>query len=287
MTIQPDYSAEANPDKLPLVSICIPTYRGAGTIRATLESVLAQDYPALEIWVVDDQSPDNTAEVVQSIRDPRVHYVRNEQNLGPQGNWDRCLALASGKYYKLLPHDDLLEPGSLREQVAVLERDRTEEIALVFGARRIIGPSGKEMMVRGFSRSGPMRIQAPRAARRCVRAGSNLLGEPGNGLVRMSLARKIGGYDARYPYMVDLDFWFRALQYGDGYYTGTVGSSFRVVRSSWSVAIGQRQHGDFAGFVDKFLKVPELQLTALDRIIGLLRARLNTYLRMLVYRFVL
>lgn len=274
-------------DHLPLVSVCIPTYRGADTIRATLESVLQQDYPSLEVWVIDDQSPDNTAEVVKALDDPRVHYVRNERNLGAQGNWDRCLELASGKYYKLLPHDDLLEPGSLREQVAILEADTTEEIALVFGARRIIKPDGKELMVRGFSKNGPLRIKAEQAARSCVRAGSNLLGEPGNGLVRMSLARRIGSYDARYPYMVDLDFWFRALQFGDAYYTGTVSSSFRVVRSSWSVAIGHRQHGDFAGFVDKFLGAPELGLKRGDRAVGLLRARVNTYLRMLIYRFVL
>ncbi|SFB74406.1 glycosyltransferase family 2 protein [Massilia yuzhufengensis] len=274
-------------DHLPLVSVCIPTYRGADTIRATLDSVLKQDYPNLEVWVIDDQSPDNTVNVVKSIDDPRVHYVRNERNLGPQGNWDRCLELANGKYYKLLPHDDLLEPGSLREQIDVLEADTTEDIALVFGSRRIIGPGGKELMVRGFSKKGALRIKAEHAARRCVRAGSNLLGEPGNGLVRMSLARKIGHYDAKYPYMVDLDFWFRALQFGDAYYTGTVSSSFRVVRGSWSVAIGQRQHGDFAGFIDKFLHVPELGLKRGDRSLGLLRARVNTYLRMLVYRFVL
>jgi hypothetical protein len=87
--------------------------------------------------------------------------------------------------------------------------------------------------------------------------------------------------------MVDLDFWFRALRYGDAFYTGTVGSSFRVVRGSWSVAIGRRQHRDFAGFIDKFYGVPELGLTAGDRVVGMLRARLNTYLRTLVYRFLL
>jgi glycosyltransferase involved in cell wall biosynthesis len=272
---------------MPLVSVCIPTYRGAGTLGATLASVLNQDYPALEVWVIDDQSPDDTAAVVKAIDDPRVHYVRNEHNLGPQGNWNRCLELAKGKYYKLLPHDDLLEPGALRQQVAILEADSREEIALVFGARRVIGPEGKLIMTRRFCAGGAQRIGASHAARRCVRAGSNLLGEPGNGLVRRSLANRIASYDAKYPYMVDLDFWFRALQHGDAYYTGSVGSAFRVVKGSWSVAIGRSQHRDFAGFIDKFLGTRELGLTAGDRVQGLLRARLNTYLRSVVYRFVL
>lgn len=272
---------------LPLVSICIPTYKGASTLAATLASVLSQDYPALEVWVIDDQSPDGTAAVMQAIVDPRVHYVRNEKNLGAQGNWDRCLELASGKYYKLLPHDDLLEPGSVRAQVAVLEADTKEEIALVFGDRRIIGPEGKQIMIRRFCSGGPQRIASKRAARSCVRAGSNLLGEPGNGMLRRSLALRLGTYDARFPYMVDLDFWFRALQHGDAYYTASVGSAFRLVASSWSVAIGQRQHSDFAGFIEKFLPAPELGLTSGDRFFGLRRARLNTFLRTLVYKFVL
>lgn len=287
MTLPIPPAAACGDAGLPLVSICIPTYRGADTLGATLASVLNQDYPALEVWVIDDQSPDDTAAVVQAIDDPRVRYVRNPQNLGAQGNWDRCLELASGKYYKLLPHDDLLEPGALREQVAVLEADAAEEIALVFGDRRIIGPQGKQIMIRRFCAGGPQRIASSIVARRCVRAGSNLLGEPGNGLVRRALAVRLATYDAKYPYMVDLDFWFRTLQHGDAFYTASVASAFRVVASSWSVAIGKRQHSDFAGFIEKFLPAPELGLTGSDRFFGLRRARVNTFLRTVVYRFVL
>jgi glycosyltransferase involved in cell wall biosynthesis len=276
-----------NNPSLPLVSICIPTYRGAATLAATIASVLAQDYPNLEVWVVDDQSPDDTAGVVQSFGDARVHYVRNEHNLGAQGNWNRCLQLARGKYYKLLPHDDLLAPGALREQVAVLEADTGEEIALVFGARRIIRPDGSLIMTLRFMAGGARRIARADAARRCVRAGTNLLGEPGNGLLRRSLALRLGQYDASYPYVIDLDFWFRALQHGDAFYTGTVASSFRLLKQSWSVAIGPRQHLDFGGLVEKFIRVPELGLTRGDRALGLLRARLNRYVRVLVYRVVL
>jgi glycosyltransferase involved in cell wall biosynthesis len=272
---------------LPLVSVCIPTYRGAATLAQTIASVLEQDYPNLEVWVVDDQSPDDTAAVVQAIADPRLRYVRNEVNLGAQGNWDRCLQLAQGKYYKLLPHDDLLAPGALREQVAVLEADTGEEIALVFGARRIIRPDGRLIMTLRYLPGGARRIAAADAARRCVRAGTNLLGEPGNGLVRRSLALRLAHYDASYPYVVDLDFWFRALQHGDAFYTGSVSSSFRLLKQSWSVAIGPRQHVDFAGLVDKFIGVPQLGLTRADRALGLVRARVNRYLRVLVYRFVL
>jgi glycosyltransferase involved in cell wall biosynthesis len=269
-----------------LVSICIPTYKGAGTLPATLASVLSQDYPAIEVWVVDDQSPDETAAIVAACGDPRVHYVRNGRNLGPQGNWNRCLELARGKYYKLLPHDDLLEAGAVSAQVAVLEADTAERISLVFGARRIVRPNGSTLMIRRYgARAG--RVPASEAARRCVRSGGNLLGEPGNGMMRLAQARALGGYDATYPYLVDLDFWFRALGVGDAYDTGTVISAFRIGAGSWSVAIGRRQHLDYAGFVRKYAAHSALGLSGLDVAWGLARARVNTWLRAVVYRFVL
>jgi len=279
-------ATSAIPPAEPLVSICIPTYKGAATLAATLASVLSQDYSAIEVWVVDDQSPDDTAAVVAACADPRVHYLRNPVNLGPQGNWNRCLELARGTYYKLLPHDDLLEPGSLRVQVAALEADTERRIAMVFGARRIVRPNGSTLMVRRYG-SVARRVPASEAARRCVRSGGNLLGEPGNGLMRLELARVLGSYDATYPYLVDLDFWFRALCHGDAYDTGSITSAFRIGAGSWSVAIGRRQHLDYAGFVRKHAAQPALGLTRLDVLLGTARARLNTWLRALVYRFVL
>ena len=92
----------------PRVSICIPTYRGAAYLAATLDSVLAQSYSNFELWILDDNSPDDTQTIVARYTDPRIKYVRNTQNLGPEGNWNKCMDLAQGKYFKLLPHDDLL-----------------------------------------------------------------------------------------------------------------------------------------------------------------------------------
>lgn len=92
----------------PLVSVFIPTYRGEATIGAAIESVLTQTLSDFELVVIDDGSPDSTQAIVAQYHDPRLRYVRNECNLGPQGNWNCCLAEARGKYFKLLPHDDLL-----------------------------------------------------------------------------------------------------------------------------------------------------------------------------------
>ena len=170
--------------QLPRVSVCIPTYRGRATIGPAIESVLAQSLTDFELIVIDDSSPDDTRAIVEGFADPRPIYVRNEHNLGPQGNWNRCLELARGKYFKLLPHDDRLHPHCLERQVAVLDTDRDERIALVFSARDVLGPEGRVITRRGYpgGREGP--IAGGMVIRACVRRGTNLLGEPGAVLFR-------------------------------------------------------------------------------------------------------
>lgn len=272
----------------PLVSICIPTYCGAAFLPATIESVLHQSHANFEIWIVDDASPDDTADVVRAFPDARIHYLRNERNLGPNANWNRCLELARGKYYKLLPQDDLLEPGSLAEQVGILEADSEEKIALVFGSRLIIDHRGRRYFNRGLGRAfwtaKAARIDGPSLIRRCVRAGTNLIGEPGNGLIRASLLERVGLYDAGHPYLVDLDYWFRVLTHGDAYYTARRSSHFRVSQGSWSVALGAKQYHDFKGFVQKFAVDPRCGISPADMALGFTRARMNTFARAMIYR---
>ena len=163
----------------PKVSVCIPTYRGGGTIGAAIESVLAQSLADFELIVIDDGSPDDTGAIVERFADPRLVYRRNERNLGPQGNWNRCLEVAKGEYFKLLPHDDLLHPRCLERQVAVLEDDRDERIALVFSARDVLGPDGTVLTRRGYPGGHEGKIAGSLVMRSCVRRGTNLIGEPG------------------------------------------------------------------------------------------------------------
>jgi GalNAc5-diNAcBac-PP-undecaprenol beta-1,3-glucosyltransferase len=95
-----------------IFSIVIPTYNRAGFIGATIDSVLAQTYPHLEILVVDDGSRDHTAEVVGHYTDPRVHYLPKENaERGAARNYG--LARATGEYVIFLDSDDLFHPDHL------------------------------------------------------------------------------------------------------------------------------------------------------------------------------
>lgn len=270
--------------ELPLVSICIPTYRAAQFLPATIRSVLEQSYSNFELLIVDDASPDDTASTVAAFDDPRIRFVANASNLGPEGNWNRCLELSRGQYYLLLPQDDLIERDALHEHVAILEADVAGEIALVFGSRLVIDDQGRHFINRGLTGTRAGRIPGAALVRRCIRAGTNIIGEPGNGLIRKSLAERVGGYDADHPYLVDLDFWFRVLEYGDAYYTGKRSSCFRISGTQWSVALGNKQYRDFKDFVEKFAKQPKLGITGFDKSVGLVKAKLNTFGRAVIYR---
>ena len=270
----------------PAASICIPTYRGAAHIGETIESALAQTFTDFELVITDDASPDETAQVVARYRDARVRYVRSEHNAGVEENWNRCLRLARGRYFKLLPHDDLIAPDCLARQVAVLEADREERLALVFCARRIIDGRSRAIMTRRYPAGGGV-IAARTAVRNCIRSGANLLGEPGGLLFRTTLARRVGAFDATLRLVTDLDYWVRLLRHGDAYYLPERLASFRVSHGAWSVAIGAAQAAEFLAFIEKLRADPAFSLSAFDIARGRLLARLNTVAKLVFYRLVL
>lgn len=270
----------------PIVSVCIPAYRGADRIGATIESVLFQTFNDFELLIIDDNSADGTATVAARYDDPRIRLFSNARNLGPEGNWNRCLAEARGRYFKLLPQDDLLAPLCLAQQVAVLEDDVEERIAVVFCDRKIIDSSGGIIMTRKFPRHAGGRINSHSVIRSCLRHGTNLIGEPGGVLFRKNLADAIGRFDASIGYVIDLDYWFRLLLQGDAYYLPLPLVSFRVSEETWSVAIGNKQGVDFQQFIARTAANSAFKAGLTDIVAGNIMARVNNLLRMCVYTFV-
>ena len=279
-------AASAPPPSPPAVSVCIPSYRGAAHIAATVESVLAQTFDDFELVIVDDDSPDDTAGVVARYADPRIRFLRNARRLGAEGNWNRCLELARGRFFKLLPQDDLLAPECIERQVRVLEEDSgSKPLAFVFCARDIIDAGGRRVTTRGYPGRGGV-IPGRTLIRRCVRRGTNLVGEPGGVLVPTALARRTGAFDASIGYVVDLDYWFRLLLHGDAHYLPERLASFRVSAGSWSLAIGREQGAAVRDFIDRVAANPAYGARAAEAALGRAMAWLNGRLRLLLYRLV-
>lgn len=96
----------------PLLTIGIPTYNRAGTLRRAVESALAQDCGDVEILIADNASSDGTEAYCRALaeREPAVRYIRHRSNHGPTANFNSVLRQARGDYFLFLSDDDWLHP---------------------------------------------------------------------------------------------------------------------------------------------------------------------------------
>jgi glycosyltransferase involved in cell wall biosynthesis len=96
----------------PTVTFLVPCYRLAHLLAECVESIISQSYANLEVIILDDQSPDDTAEVSRGIITAngwaRISYILNDRNLGNIRNYNKGIGLAQGTYVWILSPDDRL-----------------------------------------------------------------------------------------------------------------------------------------------------------------------------------
>lgn len=117
----------------PLVSIVIPAYNQAEFLGEAIQSVLNQTYANFEVIVVDDASPDNTAEVARRYCDPRVTYIAHGKNLGLPAARNTGMLAASGHYIALLDSDDYFHPDKLAAHMNYLSGH--PEVGVTYNSR--------------------------------------------------------------------------------------------------------------------------------------------------------
>ncbi|TKC55814.1 glycosyltransferase family 2 protein [Pedobacter hiemivivus] len=100
----------------PLISIALCTYNGENYLIEQLDSLVFQDYPNLELIVVDDCSSDNTLEILRpyATKYPFIHIYQNENNLGYVKNFEKAISLCNGEYIALADQDDLWNLNKIR-----------------------------------------------------------------------------------------------------------------------------------------------------------------------------
>lgn len=113
----------------PLVTAVIPVYNGERFLREAIDSVLSQDYPKLELLVIDDGSTDGSADVIQSYGD-RIRY-QYQPNAGLSAAQNAGVAGASGAFIAYLDCDDLWVPGKISAQMNVFQEETATD--MVFG----------------------------------------------------------------------------------------------------------------------------------------------------------
>jgi glycosyltransferase involved in cell wall biosynthesis len=109
---------------MPKISILICTYNRANFIEKAIQSVLNQTLIDFEIIIMDDDSKDNTEDIIKSLKDSRIKYYKNETNLGISRNRNLGLSKSAGKYIAILDSDDFwIDNNKLQKQFDFLENN--------------------------------------------------------------------------------------------------------------------------------------------------------------------
>jgi glycosyltransferase involved in cell wall biosynthesis len=124
---------------LPLVTIITPSYNQGRFLRQTIESVLGQDYPNLEYWVIDGRSSDRSVEILQEYGS-RLQWL-SEPDGGQSQAINKGLARAKGEIIGWLNSDDTYTAGAISSVVRAFEQD--PDVMLVYGEGNLMAESGR------------------------------------------------------------------------------------------------------------------------------------------------
>lgn len=124
----------------PIVSVIMPAYNCEKFIERAVESVLLQEVP-LELIIINDCAKDGTEGVIQPyLSDERVHYIKNNRNLGVAETRNKGVRMAKGEYIAFLDSDDWWEKGKLEKQ---LELIRKRGVVLCSTGRELVDEEGR------------------------------------------------------------------------------------------------------------------------------------------------
>lgn len=111
--------------KAPLVTVLMPNHNGARFIAESIRSVLAQTFEDYELLIVEDASTDNSLQIIQEFRDPRIRVLQLEQNEHICVGLNRGLQEAKGKYIARIDSDDCWCATKLEKQIVYMENHPT------------------------------------------------------------------------------------------------------------------------------------------------------------------
>ncbi len=192
--------------KLPKISVVTPSYNQAQFIRATIDSVLSQDYPDLEYFVMDGGSTDGTVEILKSYG-KKITWV-SERDGGQADAINKGLKLTSGEVLAYLNSDDIYLPGALRRVGEYYARTQADWIT---GDCLVIDEAGNKSknnwIISGYKRF-LMAIYSPTT----LRIADSMLPQPSTFWSRNAWD-KVGEFNAKYHYVMDYDYWLRMAKH--------------------------------------------------------------------------
>ena len=180
---------------LPLVSVIVPVYNGERFLADALDSVLAQTYPRMEVFVMDDGSSDASGSI--ATRYPMIHYHKLPHQ-GVAAARNAGIRCSMGDILAFIDQDDLWTPDKTAEQVEYLQQHSAVDVVSCHTEFFLDGIESKPDWLR------ETRFQRP---------GKNFT--LGSSLIRRSILESVGLFDNVYKSASDHDWFVRALDAGN------------------------------------------------------------------------
>lgn len=180
--------------ELPLISIVMPSFNQAAYLEQAICSVLEQDYPRLELLVVDGGSTDGSAAIIQKYAHRLAWWV-SEKDQGQADGINKGLARAQGEIVAWLNSDDMYLPGTLREAASALQAN--PQAGMVFGDVQSIDADGAVFNLMRYGAWGLDELMR-----------FHIIGQPGV-FMRRSVQLEAGGLDERFHLLLDHHLWLR------------------------------------------------------------------------------
>ena len=137
-----------NTKDFPLVSVLIPAYNHENYIQETIESIINQTYPNIELIILDDGSKDKTWEKITELKPKcenrfvKIHF-ETKQNEGTCITLNKLLKLSSGEFVYIIASDDLAKPQAIEKEVKFLQNN--PDYALAVGDNEYVDSMGKQI----------------------------------------------------------------------------------------------------------------------------------------------
>ena len=192
----PPSSVILHPECSPAFAIVTPSYNTGAHVGAAVRSVLEQDYPHVDYFVMDGGSTDNTVEVLKSFG-PRLRWV-SQRDRGQADAINRGFAQTSGDVLGWLNSDDTYAPGALRAAAEFLGAN--PDVAMVYGDADFIDAAE--------NRIGRCAHVEPVFSRRRLLRYSDFIVQPA-AFFRRGAFDAVGGLDPSLNWAMDYDLWLK------------------------------------------------------------------------------
>lgn len=221
------------------ITLGIPTYNSSTTIGLTLESLLSQSESNWKCLISDDNSTDNTVSLIDEIikNDSRFEVVVQPVRLGPSGNWNYLLKKTNTKYFKLLHADDLLHPLNLQISMRALELN--PDCVLLSSNRKYSAKPNLNWKV--AESNNYLKLNRNQVLNKYFNKGFNFIGEPSFVIYDTEALQKVGEFSKTWNYLIDLDSYFKVLNFGTFIKIKENLGVFRISKSSWSARLLNKQ----------------------------------------------